>query len=118
MVLTITVVGLGIPALLLFVVVDDDALAIVLTATDCIDIEDSCIARRYPKYVPSVRGMEEKRNALPGVINDCCDVDELFSDGFDPDSNFCSSTIMLSLIFGSFDFKCQFQLLTPSLSRL
>ena len=81
MVLTITVVGLGIPALLLFVVDDDDALAIVSTATDCIDMEDSCIARRYPKYVPSVRGMEEKRNALPGVINDCCDVDELFSDG-------------------------------------
>ena len=98
MVLTITVVGLGTPALLLFVVVvvdDDDALVIVSTATDCIDKEDSCIARRYPKYVPSVKGMEEKRNALPGVINECCDVDELFSGGFDPDSNFCSSTIVL-----------------------
>ena len=51
--LTITVFGLGIPALLLFNDDDDDddddddeAVAIVSMATDCIDNEDSCIARR------------------------------------------------------------------------
>ncbi len=51
MVLTITVFGLGIPALLLFDDDDDDdddddAVAIVSMATDCIDNEDSCIALR------------------------------------------------------------------------
>ena len=69
--------------------------------------------------MPSVSGIEKNRNALPGVTNDCCVVDALFGDGFDPDSIFCSSTILLlfsTLWLGYLfdDFCCQHPIINPS----
>ncbi len=63
--------------------------------------------------MPKVRGIEENRNALPGVINGCCVVDEMFSDRFGPESLFfCSSTIVETifcvalLTLNSVSFSC------------